>query len=231
MIGLEQGHAPITMAIVSTNQLVRLGLLAVITAHEHIRLIGQASSVIEAEGVIARERPHLLMVEMEREIDILEWVRRMKASVPTTKIILLSGIEDPLCMWQSLSSWVDGIVLSIQPPAALLATIEHVCQGPAKTVSDERHGTNRLNGTACGVAAADPSSLRGTDALTKREHEIIVLIGQGLSNKDIADRLSISSTTVRHHLTSIFDKLGVTSRQKLLIRAHQHGLMEFMNLA
>ena len=67
--------------------------------------------------------------------------------------------------------------------------------------------------------------------MTKREHEIIVLIGQGLSNKDIADRLSISSTTVRHHLTSIFDKLGVTSRQKLLIRAHQHGLMEFMNLA
>ena len=50
------------------------------------------------------------------------------------------------------------------------------------------------------------------------------LVSEGLSNKDIADRLCISSITVRHHLTSIFDKLGVSNRQKLLIRAHQNGL-------
>ena len=62
-------------------------------------------------------------------------------------------------------------------------------------------------------------------ALTERERDVIVLIGQGLSNKDIANRLCISGITVRHHLTRIFDKLGVTSRQKLLIRAHQYGLV------
>ena len=54
---------------------------------------------------------------------------------------------------------------------------------------------------------------------------MIVLIGQGLTNKDIANRLCISGITVRHHLTIIFDKLGVTSRQKLLIRAHHYGLV------
>jgi Response regulator containing a CheY-like receiver domain and an HTH DNA-binding domain len=71
-----------------------------------------------------------------------------------------------------------------------------------------------------------PSMLKWPDNLTEREHEVIVLIGQGLSNKDIAGGLHISTTTVRHHLTSIFDKLGVTSRQKLLILAHQRGLVE-----
>jgi DNA-binding NarL/FixJ family response regulator len=70
------------------------------------------------------------------------------------------------------------------------------------------------------------STTKSPAGLTEREREVIVLIGQGLSNKDIADRLCISVITVRHHLTSIFDKLGVSTRQKLLIRAHQYGLVE-----
>lgn len=231
MIGLDPGHPQITLAMVTTNQLVRLGLQAVIKAQERIRLIGEATSVSEAEKLIAREKPHILLVEMAGEIDILELVRKMKASVPTTKIIVLSGMEDRHCTWQALPAGIDGIVLSIQPPAALLATIDYVSHCPAKTEPDKRNDTGRLNGTARGIATPGPSLTRGPDALTKREHEVIVLIGQGLSNKDIADRLSICSTTVRHHLTSIFDKLGVTSRQKLLIRAHQHGLVEFRTFA
>jgi DNA-binding NarL/FixJ family response regulator len=58
------------------------------------------------------------------------------------------------------------------------------------------------------------------EALTEREREVIRLVEEGLSNKDIAYRLSISDSTVRHHMTSIFDKVGVSNRQKLLIHAH-----------
>ena len=60
--------------------------------------------------------------------------------------------------------------------------------------------------------------------LAKSDKEVVRLVSEGLSNKDIADRLCISNITVRHHLTSIFDKLGVSNRQKLLIRAHKDGL-------
>jgi len=60
--------------------------------------------------------------------------------------------------------------------------------------------------------------------LTKREHEIISLLSGGLQNRPIADRLSISETTVRHHLTSIFDKLGVANRLELIVYAYRHGL-------
>lgn len=63
-------------------------------------------------------------------------------------------------------------------------------------------------------------------SLIEREQEIILLVGQALSNKDSADRLYISSTTVRHHLTRIFGKLDVHSRQQLLIRAHKYGLVK-----
>jgi DNA-binding NarL/FixJ family response regulator len=231
MIELKQAYPPITMAIVSTNQLVRLGLQAVIKSRAHIRLIGESMGVIGAEDVIAREKPDILLVEMAGKIDILEWIQKIKISIPSMKIILLSGVEETHSTWQALSSGIDGIVLSIQPTAALLATIDYVCGKPAKAVLDEGKGTNPLDGTACALATACPSSPKGPDALTKREHEIIDLIGQGLSNKDIAGRLCICSTTVRHHLTSIFDKLGVTSRQKLLIRAHQQGLVELKTKA
>ena len=60
--------------------------------------------------------------------------------------------------------------------------------------------------------------------ITKREREIISLLGEGLQNKQIASRLSISETTVRHHLTSIFDKLGVANRLELIVYAYRQGL-------
>ena len=62
--------------------------------------------------------------------------------------------------------------------------------------------------------------------LTQRERDIVRLVGQGLSNKEIADQACIATITVRHHLTRIFDKLGVASRQKLLIHAHQEGMVQ-----
>jgi DNA-binding NarL/FixJ family response regulator len=61
-------------------------------------------------------------------------------------------------------------------------------------------------------------------ALTKREHEVISLLSEGLQNKQIASSLAISATTVRHHLTSIFDKLGVATRLELVIYAYRQGL-------
>lgn len=67
---------------------------------------------------------------------------------------------------------------------------------------------------------ADPPPPTWLDAVTEREREIIRLVGQGLSNKEIAYQLSISDSTVRHHMTNIFDKVGVPNRQNLLIHTH-----------
>lgn len=82
MSAFERSTAPITMAIVSTNHLVRLGLQAVINRQQHIRLIGAATGIPEAEELVAREKPRALVIEMESEIDIMELVRKVKASVP-----------------------------------------------------------------------------------------------------------------------------------------------------
>lgn len=122
----NQGFTPITMVIMSTNPLVRMGLQAVIKARTYIQFVGEATSVDDAEALIARQKPHLVMLEAEEEADLLDLIHKLKALAPNIKIILLSRIEQAPRAWKALSSGIDGIVLTIQPSAALLATIDHI---------------------------------------------------------------------------------------------------------
>jgi DNA-binding NarL/FixJ family response regulator len=228
MSEIKRRTAAITLALVSNNHLVRQGLQRIMETERHIRLIGQqAASGVKAEEVIAQEQPQVVIIEMEPEIDVNELIRKTKASVPNAKIILLSGVDDHKSSRQALTGAVDGIVLKVQPVAVLVAAIKSVCQSPAGTVQleDDQIDHVQSNGMST-LNSTQALTLKWPAGLTERERAVIALIGQGLSNKEIATRLCVSDITVRHHLTSIFDKLGVTSRQMLLIRAHQYGLVE-----
>ena len=140
---------------------------------------------------------------MEPEVDVNELIRKTKTFVPNAKILLLSGFDDHESSRQALTGAVDGIVLKVQPEAVLVAAIEYVCQSPAGTVQREDDQTDHVlsNGTAT-LTSTQALTLKWPAALTKRERAVIALIGQGLSNKEIADRLRVSDITVRHHLTS-----------------------------
>lgn len=222
-------HAPITVGIVSKNHLVRIGLHAAVTSQPNMQFVGEATGVLDAEQLVARAHPRVLVIEMELDLDRRELIRAVKTSVPTTRIIVISGIEEPPYGAGSVSSGIDGIVLTMQPPGVLLATIHHVSGLRATTTASDRKARSHLAPMEQTAAEDAPQylSTKSPDAsLTGREREIIELIGQALSNKDIADRLCISSITVRHHLTSIFGKFAVTSRQQLLLRAYERGLVK-----
>ncbi|MCS6289080.1 MAG: response regulator transcription factor [Nitrospira sp.] len=234
MIDLEESRACITVAIVSANQLVRIGLHSVLRARQHIQLVGIAASAREAEEVVTQHQPQVLLIEWRDGCETLKLVQTIKASAPSTQLIALSGVNDGMHIQAALSAGIHGFVLNIQPPAVLVATIEHVARGATGMGMAESSRTGHtFSPRAKGIGHVVFSSRAGAglEELTKREREIITLIGEGLSNKAIADRLCISSTTVRHHLTSIFDKLGVTTRQKLLICAYRRGLVEVQAFA
>lgn len=229
MSGIRQGKST-TAAILSSNYLLRLGLQKIVETETWIRLIDHAVDGMTIDHMLTREHPDIVIVDMEIERDITELVRKIKAAAPLIKIILLSGFDDADCIQQAFGRGVDGIVLKVQPSAVLIATIDYlarhadVTMPPIGKVAMPMTIANAPEPSAS--IAGNPDQLKWPDGLTEREREVIRLIGQGLSNKDIADRLCISSITVRHHLTSIFDKLGVSNRQKLLIRAHQYGIVE-----
>ena len=218
----------VTIAVISSNHLVRLGLQQIVGTTPHIRLIGHARNGAEIAELIVREQPRVILIDMEPDVDVIRLIPKIREDAPISKIVLLSGFDDKERTKEAFLTGVDGIVLKIQPPAVLIAVIESLSQAAMDPAGGKGMAEGALQSSTRLPPFKDtePPSLKWPDGLTEREREVIVLIGQGLSNKDIADRLCISGITVRHHLTSIFDKLGVTTRQKLLIRAHQFGLVE-----
>ena len=218
----------ITAMLISNDQILRLGVQDIIETQEHMRLLVSPAGAMETEEALACEQPHVVIIDSKPEADLAALIQKIKARAPKARIVLLIGFEGATCHRDALSSGVDGVILKVQPPEVLVACLDSLCGTTATaSISPAATAPAAANGHMKASACPDPQGLPWSGSLTEREREIILLIGQGLSNKDIADRLHISVITVRHHLTSIFDKLGVATRQKLLIRAHQYGLVDF----
>ena len=229
MRGIEEGRAATVVAIVSSNYLLRLGLQKIVEDEKWIRLTGQSAHGVNLDDLLKSEHPHIVILDTEGEDTVQDMIRTIKEAVPAIKIILLAGIDESESTRQALACGVDGLVLKIQPSPVLIATIDYLAHATMPvTLPIELSASRVKRGLTSSLPASPPHTsapMKWPEGLTEREREVVRLISEGLSNKDIADRLCISSITVRHHLTNIFDKLGVSNRQKLLIRAHQHGLV------
>jgi len=210
----------LTIAILSSQCLVWLGLQKILESSATVPMIvhpypGRTSDLLRAE-----RRPDVFILDLETER--VGTITQIRESAPTSKIVLLCGLEDKDRTREAFACGVDGIILKVQPPTVVLAVIEAL-YAPAKPpalVEREGVGGIGLRIPFTKTVTSNPQPPAWPDALTEREREIIRLVGQGLSNKDIAYQLSISDSTVRHHMTSIFDKVGVPNRQKLLVHAH-----------
>ena len=191
--------------IVSSNHMTRAGLRMILAAHPDILLIGELIRGSDAVEVVSQEKPDVIVMDLDLPGgDVSTLIRKFRAAAKDTHILILCGLNDEHLTREALCSGAAGVVLKIQPAAVIFAAIEGLYHKVPEAIS-----------------SFEPKALSN---VTSRERQVIALIGEGLRNKDVAERLFISETTVRHHLTSIFNKLGVSSRQKLLIVAHQSGL-------
>lgn len=203
----------ITLAIISCRYLVKIGLAKIFESTEAVRIVMHSHLKMALDGLLAENRPDVFLLDMETERDAVGTIGQIRASAPKSKIVLLSRFEDAHRTHEAFECGVDGVILNVQPPAVVLAAIEALHILAANHAFVGSHDVGGVNLSA--ASNAQPSAW--PEGLTERKREIIRLVGQGLSNKDIADRLCISDSTVRHHLTGIFEKVGVSNRQKLLI--------------
>jgi len=213
---------PLTIAILSRQCLVWLGLQKILENSATIPMVVHPHPWKIADQFPPETRPDVVILDLETEREVTRTLAQIRESTPTSKIVVLCGLEDQDRTREAFASGVDGIILKIQPPAVMLAVIESLYAPPAQVQREQDCMVGRSLGipfTKTVNAVTLPSAW--PDALTEREREIIRLVGQGLCNKDIAYKLSISDSTVRHHMTSIFDKVGVPNRQKLLLHTHQ----------
>jgi DNA-binding NarL/FixJ family response regulator len=154
---------------------------------------------------------------------ICDSIPTLLATAPGARIVILTGVRDPDLHRQAVELGAMGLVSKEKAAVELLQAIRQVGAGEAWLEPALVASVLRTIAHTGGKLPVDREALK-IAALSEREREVIALIGKGLRNKQIADQLCISETTVRHHLTAIFTKLAVADRLTLVIYAYRHGL-------
>ncbi|MBS0151283.1 MAG: response regulator transcription factor [Nitrospira sp.] len=211
------------VAIISGQSLIWIGLQTILESTHTFRIVGSPIQRLAAPEAIADYQPDVIIIDTETERDAIDGIKQLRDSIPHSKVMLLSGFEQKDPVREALEYGIDGVILKIHPPTVIIAAIQALCPSSRRSPGTGDH-TVTYQELPIPFEVPTKPILRQPgwpDALTEREREVINLVEQGLSNKDIAHQLSISDSTVRHHLTSIFDKVGVPNRQKLMVHAHQ----------
>lgn len=188
-------------------------------------VIGTASNCAEALELVARERPDIILVDLDSDSEHgIGWLSELAGVCPEARLIVLTQARNMELHHQVIGLGAVGIVSKEGSVEHLNRAFERVHAGE---VWLDRAIMSRLikqnNDKDKEEKRSNPESDK-INSLTNREREVIALAGEGLKAKQIASRLFISETTVRHHLTMIFSKLHVADRFELLIYAYKHGL-------
>jgi two-component system nitrate/nitrite response regulator NarL len=217
---------PIRVLIVDDHAVMRAGLRLLLQSQPELTLVGEAATCTEALETIVRTQPDIVLLDLDLGGEnAVDSIPTLLAAAPGARLIILTGLRAPDLHRRAVRLGAKGLVLKEQAPEVLLQAITKVHRGE---VWIERTMMAQVLDEMIRPPAAsqpDPEMAR-IATLTARERTIIALIGEGLRNRQIAERLYMSETTVSHHLTAIFAKLGVADRLELVVYAYRHGLVE-----
>ncbi len=214
----------IRLIIIDDHVVVRAGLRMLLENCPGFEVVGEAGMLPQALEVAKSCDCDVILLDLDLSgNDGCELIAPLLKLQPRAHILILTGLRDPNLARRVTTLGARGIVLKEHASEALLKAIECVHRGElwmdrslmASLISDLRRPPEPLDRETVKI-----------ESLTPRERDVIALIGEGLKNKEIAKRLFLSETTVRHHLTSIFAKLEVDDRLELVIYAYRHGLIK-----
>jgi len=215
---------PIRILLVDDHAVVRAGLRLIIQSRTGMTIVGEAGNRDDALSLADSEHPDIILLDLDLGGDSgMALIADLIAAAGEARIIILTGLRDPEAHRQAVLLGAMGIVKKEKAAEVLISAIERVHAGEAWLDPSLMAGVLTEMTRSSRGRKTDPEADK-IAALTNREREVIALVGEGIKSKEIAGRLFISETTVRHHLTSIFDKLGVADRVELLIYAYRHGL-------
>jgi NarL family two-component system response regulator LiaR len=206
----------IRVMLVDDHNVVRSGLATFLKAYDDLELIGEAKNGLEAIHLCQQIQPDVILMDlMMPEMDGIAATKAILADFPQVKVIAMTSFED-----QEL---VQGVLAA----GAISYLIKNVSSDDlAKAIRDAASGRSTLSPEAARVLiqATRPTRQPVFD-LTEREQEVLNLVAQGHSNQQIADKLVISITTVKAHISNILSKLQVSSRAEAIAYAIKHKLV------
>ncbi|MCS7173051.1 MAG: response regulator transcription factor [Armatimonadetes bacterium] len=215
---------PIRVLLADDQVLTRQGLRALLSREPDIEVVAEASSGQEAVQLALRHRPDVVLMDivMEGE-DGIEATRAIKQSCPHTQILILTVYADQELFRRAVRAGAVGYVLKDISPQNLVNAIRAVYSG--KTMVNPGI-LRQLVEDLYRRAEEGPWSARRMHGLTDREVDVLLGVASGLSDKEIAARLFLAESTVKTHLRSIYQKLGVRNRAQAAAWAVERGLVQ-----
>jgi DNA-binding NarL/FixJ family response regulator len=214
---------PIRILIVDDHLVVRAGLHMLIENHPGMTVVAMASNRSEALELSFSAEPNLILLDLDLGGEnALEFISQLRETAANARILVLTGVRDTDAHRQAVQLGSMGIVLKEHAPDVLIKAIEKVHAGEI-WLDRPTMGRMLREMSSRDDKVIDPEVAK-IQSLTQRERDVVALIAEGLKNKQIAQRLFISETTVTHHLSSIYSKLGVSDRLELVIYAFSHKL-------
>jgi DNA-binding NarL/FixJ family response regulator len=221
---MDNNNHKIRIAIADDHAIFRDGLRRLLESEPEFEVAGEAADGTEALALVSQVRPDILLLDLAMpRMPGLETLREMATQHSGVRVILLAAVVENRQMIEALQIGARGVVMKEAATQILLKAIRTVMAGQywvgREPVTDMQQ---YLRVHASGQQHAKAKSY----GLTRREIEILSTIVSGLSNKEIAQKFSLSEDTVKHHLTNIFDKLGVSSRLELALFAINNRLID-----
>ncbi len=210
----------IRLVLVDDHPIVLQGLEQLFARHENFEVVSCCADGVSALAAVEKYQPDVLVMDLRMPglsgIDVL---RNLSASQSRCRSVLLTAIVRDSEVMEAVKLGVRGIVLKESSPDLLIDCVRRVYRGEQWI---ERETVTRA---LQNVLDRESAEREAGETLTPREIEIVRMVAQGLRNKVIADRLSISEGTVKVHLHNVYEKLGVDGRLELVLCAQQKGLI------
>jgi two-component system, NarL family, response regulator DevR len=212
-----QDRARLRVFLVDDHHLFRLGIRTRLEIEPDIEVVGEAGSVARASEALEGTRPDVVVVDIHlKDGDGLDLAGRIREQLPEARVVILSGSEDHATLHRAIVAGASAYVLKDDDPDEVLTAIRNV--GAGETMVDDilsrymvRHEAQR-------------EGERGSIAtLTAQERRVLDLLGEGLTNREIAERLFLAEKTVRNHVSAVLRKLRVSHRTQAALYSAEHG--------
>ncbi|GEN30718.1 NarL family two-component system response regulator LiaR [Cerasibacillus quisquiliarum] len=207
----------IRVVVVDDHEIVRKGIIAYLQTDDDIEIVGQAASGFSSVEIILREKPDVVLMDLVMENGSgIEATKQVIEKYPECKIIILTSYYDDEQVFPALEAGAFSYLLKT-------ASADEIVQAIKKAVIGENVIEPKVANKMLTNFQKQP--LKPHDELTPREMEVLLCIGNGLTNQEISEKLYIGIKTVKTHVSHILSKLGVSDRTQAAVYVHRNGLL------
>lgn len=216
---------PVRVLVVDDHTLFRRGIVTVLANQENINVVGEAVNGLEAIDKAEKLVPDVIVMDLNMpQCSGLEATQALQAKMPQVSILVLTVSDNEADLFHAIKFGATGYILKNTEPEELVQAIHHIAQGGV-IVSPMMAAKLLTEFRGLDTDAMVKKTAEEEDNLSPREDEVLRLVSQGATNKEIADSLFISENTVKTHLRNIMDKLHLANRSQAAAYAVKRGLV------